>query len=41
MCDDPPHIAMFFQPLTYGERKGVSWQKRGDDWIRAMDVRPN
>ena len=41
MCDDPPHIFMFFQPLTYAERKGISWHKRGDDWVRAMDVRPN
>jgi peptide/nickel transport system substrate-binding protein len=40
MCDDPPHIFMFFQPFTYAERKNVSWQKRGDDWMRAMDVAP-
>ena len=40
MCDDPPHIFMFFQPFTYAERKGVTWQKRGDDWMRAIDVRP-
>jgi peptide/nickel transport system substrate-binding protein len=39
-CAAPPAILMFFQPLTYGERKSIAWQPRGDDWVRAMDVSP-
>jgi peptide/nickel transport system substrate-binding protein len=40
MCADPPVIFMFFQPVTYGESKRVTWQKRGDDWVRAFDLLP-
>jgi len=39
MCKDPPVIFMFFQPVTYGESSRVKWQARGDDWIRAYDVK--
>jgi peptide/nickel transport system substrate-binding protein len=39
-CAAPPLIFLFFQPVTYAERKTVNWQARGDDWVRAIDVLP-
>jgi peptide/nickel transport system substrate-binding protein len=41
MCSDPPVIFLFNQPTTYGESKSVSWSARGDDWMRAYDVKAN
>jgi peptide/nickel transport system substrate-binding protein len=40
MCNDPPHIHLFVQPYTYGISNRITWSKRGDDWVRAYDMRP-
>jgi peptide/nickel transport system substrate-binding protein len=39
MCDAAPLIFMFFTPITYAESPDIEWQARGDDWVRAMDVK--
>lgn len=38
LCETPPQIFMFFQPLTYAESDRVNWHARGDDWVRVMDM---
>ena len=40
MCEDSSNIWMFFQPTTWARSKAVDWMERGDDWIRATDMRP-
>ena len=40
ICADPPHVSMFHQPKTWAQSKSISWQKRGDEWFRAMDIKP-
>lgn len=37
MCDQAPVLWMFTQPVTYATSNRVTWQARGDDWIRAWD----
>lgn len=39
LCEASPSIFLFFTPITYGQSKTIAWQARGDDWVRAMDVR--
>jgi peptide/nickel transport system substrate-binding protein len=39
LCEGAPSIFMFFTPITYAQAKDISWQARGDDWVRAMDVK--
>ncbi|MER2537427.1 MAG: ABC transporter substrate-binding protein [Rhizobiaceae bacterium] len=39
MCADPSGIFMFDQPLTYAQSNDVVWGVRGDDWMRAYDVK--
>lgn len=41
LCDAPPHIGMFFQPITYATSPNVHWTPRGDDWVRVMDMTAN
>ena len=38
LCDAPPHIGMFFQPITYATGPNVEWTPRADDWVRVMDM---
>jgi peptide/nickel transport system substrate-binding protein len=38
MCNDPPQIFLFAQPYTFAHSNRISWQRRGDDWIRAYDM---
>ena len=38
LCEAPPYISMFFQPITYAYGPNVEWEARGDDWVRAMDM---
>jgi peptide/nickel transport system substrate-binding protein len=40
LCEEPPCIYLFPQPATFGMSSRVEWSGRGDDWIRAMDMRP-
>lgn len=40
MCEDPPHVPMFFQPTTYAISNDIEWQVRPDDWVRAFDMAP-
>jgi len=40
MCADPVGIFLFDQPLTYAHSKRISWQARGDDFLRAYDMAP-
>lgn len=40
MCQDPPHVFMFFQPTTYAISNDIVWQVRPDDWVRAFDMTP-
>jgi peptide/nickel transport system substrate-binding protein len=39
LCEASPSIFMFFTPITYGQSKTIAWQARGDDWVRAIDVK--
>lgn len=39
MSEDAPNIWLFFQPTTWAQSKRVDWQERGDDWIRATDIK--
>src|SRR3546814_19515846 len=41
MCEEPPHILLFFPQITYAKSAAVKWQARGDDWVRAMDLDPH
>ncbi len=38
MCDDPPVIFMFNQPLTVGISNRVDWTPRSDGWMRAFEM---
>jgi peptide/nickel transport system substrate-binding protein len=40
MCNDPPHIFLFAQPYTFAHSNRITWQRRGDDWVRAYDMQP-
>ena len=40
LCEASPNIFLFFPPITYAERRDIQWQARGDDWVRAFDMRP-
>jgi len=37
MCEQAPVLFLFNQPVTYGTSNRVTWQARGDDWVRAWD----
>lgn len=39
LCEDSPSIFMFFTPITYAQSKAIAWQARGDDWVRAIDIK--
>jgi peptide/nickel transport system substrate-binding protein len=39
MCDQAGALFLFAQPATYGVSKRVTWQARGDDWVRAIDMK--
>lgn len=39
LCEASPSIFMFFTPITYAQAKDISWQARGDDWVRATDIK--
>ena len=40
MCEEAPVLFLYTQPTTYGVSKRVVWQARGDDWVRAFDMKP-
>lgn len=40
MCEEAGSVFLYQQPLTYGLSNDFTWQARGDDWIRAMDMAP-
>jgi peptide/nickel transport system substrate-binding protein len=40
LCEASPSIFLFFTPITYAQSKSIDWQARGDDWVRAIDVKP-
>lgn len=40
MCDDAPALFLYTQPTTYGLSKKITWAARGDDWVRAFDMKP-
>jgi peptide/nickel transport system substrate-binding protein len=39
MCDQTPVIFLFNQPATYGLSNRIDWKARGDDWVRAADMK--
>jgi peptide/nickel transport system substrate-binding protein len=39
MCDQAPVIFLFNQPVTYGLSNRIDWKARGDDWVRAADMK--
>lgn len=39
LCEDSPSLFMFFTPITYAQSKSIAWQARGDDWVRAIDIK--
>ncbi|WP_034658812.1 ABC transporter substrate-binding protein [Chelativorans sp. J32] len=38
MCEEAGALFLYAQPATYGISKRISWQSRGDDWVRAFDM---
>jgi peptide/nickel transport system substrate-binding protein len=40
MCDEAPALFLYTQPTTYGLSKRITWAARGDDWVRAFDMKP-
>ncbi|WNJ91513.1 ABC transporter substrate-binding protein [Bosea sp. 685] len=40
MCEEAPVLFLYAQPTTYGVSKRVTWQARGDDWVRSFDMKP-
>ena len=40
MCEQAPAIFLFNQPDTYVHTKKVMWKARGDEMIRAYDMKP-
>lgn len=40
MCDTAGAGFLYVQPQTYGVSDKVTWQARGDDWVRAFDMAP-
>lgn len=40
MCEQAPVLFLFNQPVTYATSNRVTWQARGDDWLRAWDFAP-
>lgn len=40
MCEEAPVLFLFTQPVTYATSNRVTWQARGDDWVRAGDIAP-
>lgn len=40
MCDEAPALFLYTQPTTYGLSKKITWAARGDDWVRAFDMKP-
>ena len=40
MCEQSPVIWLFTQPVTYATSNRITWQARGDDWVRAVDMAP-
>lgn len=40
MCDEAPVAFLYAQPATYGVSNRVTYEPRGDGWIRAMDMTP-
>ena len=40
MCEESPVIFLFTQPVTYAASNRITWQARGDDWLRASDISP-
>jgi peptide/nickel transport system substrate-binding protein len=40
MCEEAPVLFLYTQPTTYGLSKRITWAARGDDWVRAFDMKP-
>ncbi|MFY0635217.1 MAG: ABC transporter substrate-binding protein [Vannielia sp.] len=40
MCEEAPVVFLYAQPATYGVSTKVTYQGRGDDWLRAFDMTP-
>lgn len=40
LCEASPSVFLFFTPITYAQSKTIDWQARGDDWVRAIDIKP-
>lgn len=40
MCDEAPALFLYTQPATFGLSKRITWSPRGDDWVRAFDMKP-
>lgn len=40
MCEEAPVVFMYAQPATYGVSNKVDYTPRGDDWVRAFDMKP-
>ncbi|EIM30009.1 ABC transporter substrate-binding protein [Microvirga lotononidis] len=40
MCDEAPVLFLYTQPTTYGLSRRITWAARGDDWVRAFDMKP-
>ena len=39
MCDEAPVLFLYTQPTTFGLSKRITWTPRGDDWVRAFDMK--
>jgi peptide/nickel transport system substrate-binding protein len=39
MCREAPVAFLWAQPFTYVLSNRIDWKPRGDEWIRATDMR--
>lgn len=40
MCEEAPVVFLYAQPATFGASTRVTYEGRGDDWLRAFDMSP-
>ena len=39
MCDEAASLFLYLMPASYGVSNRVEWSSRGDDWVRAFDMK--
>lgn len=39
MCDEAASLFLYLMPTSYGVSNRIEWSARGDDWVRAFDMK--